>query len=183
MTSKQLNFFMMPDDLVGFENEFSNFGALFIRQPLPSPTLTFKDSIGYSNGEFAKIFLTTQTFTNKVIIRKIENKKYYLIDDLRSPVIEFSRGVKNEGIVQRSRLYFTKEYYNENGHLVEKDRRFTTWASSLLKAIKTHFLVQYGGEKNILYTSTMIEWMEKTGWEMNTAGTAICSKRLVDESE
>ena len=53
-----------------------------------TPTLQFSKN----DKQFAKIYLTRKEFQNKVVIEKIKNQSYHLVNVQSSEVVEFSRG-------------------------------------------------------------------------------------------
>lgn len=57
---------------------------------------------------YAQKFLSLTTLSDQIIKRFIETQKYFTVDILNSPVIEFSLGYKEEKLKRRERVYYTK---------------------------------------------------------------------------
>lgn len=146
MSSKQLNFYAVPEDLYNFETFFKENSAKFIKLPVADSNNLFVDSIISldDSSEWTKIYLTKDEFKEDIILKFIERQNYFLIDDMRSPVVEFVRPIKQykSNIVERSRFYYKKRYYSLDGSQLQKDLSFTKWADELISNFSKTFLVK-----------------------------------------
>jgi hypothetical protein len=144
--SKQLNFYATPDELPEFENYFKERDAVFITLPFANEADFVRRSVSTrtSNKEWEKIYLTTTTFLPQIKTEFIEKQGYYLIDELRSAVMEFIRPLPNlfTGNIERCRFYYTKSYYGEADEVITKDEAFTGWCDALMKGFAKQFLIK-----------------------------------------
>jgi hypothetical protein len=142
MKSNQINFFVLPNDLIVFEKILLNHGALFIKQPIYDLNNLYSNSIQYLPDEnlFDKIFLTTKEFQKNIVIEKVEKQPYYLINGLLSEVVEFSRGglLYSNNKLERGRFYYVNSYY-ANNLTIRKSLEFEKWANSILQLLERKF--------------------------------------------
>jgi hypothetical protein len=79
------------------------------------------------------LFLTQPHRISEVIMRKVAKQDYWTIDDLRSPVVEFTHSFTDATRIRVGRLWYESTYYGENGELVTKPKDFLDWADRILK--------------------------------------------------
>jgi len=143
MKSSQLNFFILPCDLEILEEIFIKHNALFITQPVFDTENVFTDTIRYPLKimQFDKIYLTTKEFYNNVILEKVEKQQYYLVDEIYSEVVEFSRGgfLYSKDKLERARFYYIYSYYKDNT-IIEKSPEFKKWANEIFRDVKKNVL-------------------------------------------
>jgi hypothetical protein len=174
MKSKQINFFISPDDWEAINHFFIDHGACFIKQPIHDlKNMLTTDISTKEDGDFNKVFLTKAEYISSIKTRYLETQNYYLVDDLRSNVVEFSRGgfssVSNDAL-ERARLYFVSQYF-EDEITVKKDTSFLSWAESLLLSFKKQFLtnriLSYGMSNNVF------QWMRENNKSIEDSGLII----------
>jgi hypothetical protein len=163
--SKQLNFYATPGELPEFENYFKEKDAVFITLPFASEADFVRRSVSTraSNKESEKIYLTTTAFLPQVKTEFIEKQGYYLIDELRSAVMEFIRPLPNlfTGNIERSRFYYVKSYYGEADEVITKDEAFTGWCEALMKGFAKQFLVKAPGVANDKCTKGVLQLVQE----------------------
>lgn len=175
MKSSQLNFFILPKDLEILEEIFIKYNALFITQPIFDTDKIFTDTIRYplKDGQFDKIYLTTKEFYNNVIIEKVEKQQYYLVDEILSEVVEFSRGgfLYSKNKLERARFYYIHSYFKDNIS-IEKSPEFKKWTNDIFKAVKKHVLII--DKSNDTYLSNNAQtWMIENKASLQKSGLYI----------
>jgi hypothetical protein len=139
---RQVNFYMLPEDLTVFEEALKEQGQIcFLPERLPSPKLQTLSTLAIP--EMGKtwlgVYLCRETDLSNIVVKSIPKQEYWTIDENRSPVVQFDRCYYDGRIVRRGRLYFLEGFYNEEGHWVEKSENFIRWAGGLLRWIRKHY--------------------------------------------
>ena len=132
MKSKQLNFFITPDDYYLIDNFLKeNMSIILTDNEIENPNK--KDFLLVNKNEnLNQIYLTKEDFLHEVKIIKDGVKYYYLVS---SNLLEFSLGgfySYDKNSLHRARFYYIKAYY-ENGAFIEKSTNFTNWCDELMK--------------------------------------------------
>lgn len=77
-------------------------------------------------------YLARHVDLDSIVTKEVAPQGYWTIDDLRSPVIEFSRSRVNSDVIKRGRLYYSDTYYNGTGGLISKPGEFLKWSKKIL---------------------------------------------------
>lgn len=135
---RQVNFYMLPEDLAGFELMLRTKGGIsFVSDLFSSPSVqTITTLQGSTQG---KRYLALDIDLGSIVTRLVSKQNLWRIDDLRSPVIEFTRGYFDGNSLRRGRLYFSPGFYDDSGHWVEKHNDFVKWADGLLHWIRKNY--------------------------------------------
>ena len=176
MKSNQINFFILPEDLIAFERILLEHGTLFIKQPIYDLNDIYIQTIQHSKveGLFNKIYLTTKEFQENVVIEKVEKQPYHLVNVLLSDVIEFSLGgfLFSSNKLERGRFYYIYSYF-ENNIAVGKSSEFKKWADSIFSSVKKDALIK-NNPKNIYYLSRNVkDWMVSNNADVHESGLYI----------
>jgi len=173
LKSSQLNFYIHPDDLAEIEPFLKGLGALFISQPTIDDRSPFINSIRYPKPEnqFDKIYLVQNASLTNLIFDKIDKQDYFLIRDIPSYVVEFSRGgfLFDKNRLERSRLYFVTSY-NENNLEIMKSKEFVNWSKKIFKEFKKNFLIKTSWGRDYYFSKRVIDWRETNKAELDPAG-------------
>lgn len=173
MKSSQLNFYIHPDDLIEIEKFFKNRNTLFVEQPIESINNPFITSITYPKpkNQFDKTYLTDNTLLENLFFDRVDKQGYFLVKDISSYVIEFSRGgfLFEENKLERARLYFVKSYF-DGGEEITKSEKFISWASGIIKDFKKNFLIKPTDNKGYYFSKRVLDWKKKCKAELDTAG-------------
>lgn len=177
MSSKQLNFFITPEDYSRI-NEFiiQQKAKILLNQDLSNEVdIFFRDELP-DNNQIFQVYLSLNKFEDNIIILTTKKGlKYFDIQE--SCILEFSFGgfyPSNPNILQRARFYYTKSFYDNNGVATGKRNDFVLWCDDFIKEFKKEFLIKYSKEKEFLYSKSAIDWIEKNeaketegglGWE------------------
>jgi len=143
---RQVNFFLDRRDLDGFEAFFwSSEDVVALCQPTPSADLVTAGSLRPEAENqlrpWPSMFLARDVDLDLVLVRLVKQQSYYLIDTLRSPVIEWSPAYEpvtgHRG--GRGRLWFPTGYWNEDRVYVEMPRGFLRWGDRLLRWVRRNW--------------------------------------------
>ncbi|PWN64103.1 hypothetical protein [Chryseobacterium viscerum] len=174
MASKQLNFFITPDDHDRINEMILERNIMVILKQNISDTseiVTSKTLPSIEEGIF-QVYLLISQFLDKIVVLSTDNgKKYFDIN--RSYLLEFSLGgyyAYDRNILQSGRLYFVKSFYNNLDELEEKSHSFCEWCDSVIRDFKKEFLQRYSNDKDFFYSKSAIEWIEKNNAEETDGG-------------
>ncbi len=152
MKSAQLNFFMMPEDIAEMIKILPDFKMLLLKdiyqKNIPLPTDNIDDNSFF--------YIVPQNLLTEVKLKYYESHKCYIVQQEFSPVIEFLAGHFNseENILQRGRLFYWKEYYNENNEITEQPEELLYSSKKLFTWFKKKFLPS---KKKFYYITKRVE--------------------------
>lgn len=139
--SKQINFFMDLNDLSAFDEYIHSLrDVAIIKLPLQRSQLNCSNTVlNQSDEEWIDVYLTKHQYLEDVLIQFVEAQNYWVIDELRSPVVQFLRCYRGETYIRRGRLYLVTEYYNEQGLAETKPHEFIDFGTTLINWIRTNY--------------------------------------------
>jgi hypothetical protein len=178
MNSKQVNFYLLPDDLASIEEFFREKDIITIKTGLETPVPTACDVLSAYNEKIFQVHLTHKNWVNKTYFNFFEKKAIYYLDVLRSYALEFSIGgfyPYSDKELHRARLYFVVRYYDNQETLVSKSNEFVAWADSVIKDFKKHFLKRVSHSSDY-FTEKCLKWIENTGAELNQGRNVLVLK-------
>ncbi len=135
----QLNFFLKPSDLVAVEARLATAVPLTIlhsRSPNEAPQFVRSMVPQGSEQAWLYFYLVHPDAVADVVARHVPNQGYWVIDALRSPVVEFNCCYSDEAIIRRGRVFYDEKFYDESGILVSKSEEFCKWAKMIFAQIK-----------------------------------------------
>jgi hypothetical protein len=168
MNSKQLNFFLSPDDLPLVYDFFIRMELKYVRVNKYDPDDINFESFPFRHGSaHEQIFITRMDFSSQIHVRRNEAASEYCIDLEKSLVLQFTPGgiyPFNSRIINRGSFYCTTSYFVSNGESVGKPDEFKKWVDKLFKSFKKEFLLTKLDERFGIYISHRgSEWMKDTG--------------------
>ncbi len=137
MNSKQVNFYALNDELIEF---FQNVDVIIIGLPIFDKQIktlnSLEEAISLNFKWPLQYRLTNREFLDGIVLKFVEKQEYYLIDSLRSPVVDISLCYNNleTNRIRRGRMCFQTGYYKEDGAWQKKEKEFLDWAEQLLKS-------------------------------------------------
>ncbi|MBC7554565.1 MAG: hypothetical protein H7257_11360 [Taibaiella sp.] len=174
MRSKQLNFFIVEDDWKSINDFLSQNYVQIITQPIHDKDYIFSSDVSKTKeGEFKKVYMTCESFNKNVYTKFIDEQNYYLLDDICSYAIEFSRGgtyPNKPDEIARARFYFVTQYY-QNEQIIRKDSDFIKWADNILAMFKKNFLLTNISGYGI--SDKALKWMKANGKILSDSGLTI----------
>ncbi len=136
--SHQVNYFLTLSDFQAVFERIKKAGPVLVlssRSPSSSPlVVTEQDLMGGTRSLFFK--LVRPEDLPLVITEHVPTQGYWVVDEQKSPVIEFGRCYFDDKILRRNRLYYTDGDYDATGAWIEKSDEFKTWAKAVFRATK-----------------------------------------------
>jgi len=171
MNSKQLMFFIIPEDLPAIYSFFNTHNIKYTRENVMSADHILLQKLPPGEGEpWEKLYLVCGDFSQNIFFNKSRTGDGYTIDIHRSYVLEFSPGgfyPYSSKILHRARFYCPTQYFVSNGESVAKSDEFKSWVDKIFKSFKKDFLIKFGDEKRILFSKRTVAWMEQNGGKID----------------
>jgi len=132
---KQLNFYLMPSDIATLEQTIRAIEPLYVlhnRSSFSNPQIL--NGLNHLDGGLRWLFyyIVRQEDIKDVIMKYVPAQKYWTVDVLKSPVVEFHSCYFDELNLRRGRLYYIDKYYGDSNEVVIKPESFQKWAKSIL---------------------------------------------------
>ncbi|MDJ1482701.1 hypothetical protein QNI16_19530 [Cytophagaceae bacterium YF14B1] len=167
MNSKQLNFYLLPEELFLINEWLKKNNIYIIRNPIDSLDELYVENLNLYKPEAKarQVYLQLERFSQCIVTRYSEKVNKYFVDGDKSCVIEFSMPVfpdPNQIILSRSRLYCCSRYYDDNV-LITKDSDFLDWINKFYNSFKKEFLVKYESDQADWASEKVIKWIEVGG--------------------
>ena len=86
MMGRQINFYLMEEDIEEINNYLSKQGLLILTAPMKANKIELAESLFVKSRDH---YITAPSLQNEILITFIETQNYYLPDILDSPIIEF----------------------------------------------------------------------------------------------
>ena len=172
MNSKQVNYYITENELEDFDDYLASNKGLVVGLPMVSSNVVALSSIKELNTHKFKwplsFRIVQEEMMNEIRTRFVEKQGYYLIDTLRSPVIEMSKcyfDTKTKGI-RIARLYYQTGYYDENEMWVKKNDTFIKWADNLLKEFKNKYVNEKVTPTRVYISKDILKMITDDGWRL-----------------
>lgn len=136
--SHQVSFYMSRNDLEDFESALLTYSDVaIIEVPLHHDELHVSKSFSPTNeNKWLTTYITLSAFLPHVLTKYVPLQKYWLINEVESPVVEFSRCYENDEFIRVGRLYFISTYDGDEGKVVSKPEEFIRFANWLIRWIR-----------------------------------------------
>lgn len=161
MRSKQINFFITPDDMKEINIFLQKENCVIVRNNVSTPSMAFGYDIVNNKEQLFQVYLTKEELKSKVLFKHISSQNYYYVYDTKSDVVEFSIGgfypYSNKEL-HRGRFYYVFEYYNDDGSITQKDPEFIQWADNIIKKFKKEFLKKAPEFTSDFFSDRAIDW-------------------------
>ncbi len=139
MDSKQYNFYFNNEKLDQIDSYLHENGLVILASPSREKEFSIIQSITERSEDISLIkYITSKTFLDSLHIKHIPTKDYYLMDIIKSNVVEFIQPFYDEKLQKEKegRIYFTQSYYDDSDNLVQKPTEFLEIANTILKNVK-----------------------------------------------
>ena len=169
----QVNFLALPTDLPVIEAAIRATGDVcFLEDRTPTAKPAELDTLAFSPGEMGRrplrAYMVRRADLSAVNTRFVPGQGYWVIDDLSSPVIEFSRCFFDDTVLRLGRAYFATDL-RFRPELASPD--FVKWGDRVLARIKKT-LRRAPGIANWIYVSTdALQWIEEHHAAEDNLGT------------
>jgi hypothetical protein len=138
---RQIYFYFSDEDQRLFAQELDQAGlAVGLRQPTTASTIRPVQAAEVAKwhiGEFDALLFQLQDLQS-VVTRRSGNKREYLVDIDRSPVIQFHRCVTRDQTIISGRLYYHAVFFDQFDQKYEKPKEFISWAGKVFRMVKRH---------------------------------------------
>jgi hypothetical protein len=140
MRSRQINFFLTAEDqaslVAHLTDRLGPFAFISRLSDSDAPHLLETAAVNNMGSERLGIYFVRPTDLEQVRLDAFVKLQRYVVDSLRSPVIEFTRCYHSGGILRRGRMYVSSSYYDRDGVPVSKDRDFLDWVAAMIAATR-----------------------------------------------
>jgi hypothetical protein len=173
MNSKQLNFFIVPEDLVPIYEFFDKNEIKSVDKIVQDVENLILNKIALNHGNvYERIYLTNEEFKSNLRFSYDEKKQGFSLNSDKSYILEFDPGgfyPASCTVLNRGRFYCSMSYFVSNNEVVRKDDEFKSWVDKTFRRFKKEFLIQYGANKHILFSTRAIEWMKTNNGQVDAA--------------
>jgi hypothetical protein len=136
---RQINFFMMPEDVAELDEQVREMGFLMVADKMPTSEILYLNSLNSKECHDKFLFLEQE---KPVIHTKfIEEQNFYWIHPMENPVIEFSPCHLSEdgNTLIEGRFFYEIEYFNNKEQLLTCSDEFLKKAEKLFRSYKKRF--------------------------------------------
>jgi len=138
---KQLVTFMAHSDskrLIAGLQEIEGFLIVHSRSKNDQPTIVDSVTINQDGRFWLYYFLVRNDDLDSIIMREVPAQGYWVVDSLRSPVIEFTQSFSDGQRIRAGRLWYESGYFGEQGEPLQKSQKFLAWADKVFKFCRQH---------------------------------------------
>ena len=130
--SRQFSVYLLNPDLDDLSGWLRRLGARFLVGSARSI-----DSLGeLERLQELTAYLAREQDVGDLAFRTLGHGPSTILDEQRSPVIEFSRSVLHAGRLGRGRFYVVTRYWSPGGERTEKPQEFLAWADRVFRTVK-----------------------------------------------
>lgn len=171
MKSKQINFYITPEDSFEINNFLRDAGCMILKENVKKTHSDFVYEIITDIRNNIQLYLCKEEYMSCINVESLKSDKYY-IDILKSQCIEFAMGgfyPYSDKELHRSRFYYIFEYY-QDGQLIRKDAKFINWADDLFKKFKKEFLIKTDTFPRLLLSANCLSWINANNAKLAGGG-------------
>ena len=163
--SKQLNFFILPDDLSSIYHFLSSNGVRYITEKIKSADDIVLHDFPLKHGKsYERIYLTSEEYVDRLSFIFNEQMMDYTLDREKSYILEFNPGgffPSNDKVLHRARFYCKTDYFVSNNESVVKSDEFKSWVDKIFRLFKKQFLIRTDYNKSILFSERTLIWIKE----------------------
>jgi len=165
--SKQVNFFLFPDDILVAEDFLKNqCNAVFLADPANVNDLRIVETLAFiKDGEtFSTKSIARQDYLDRVHLEYIKEQDYWLVDRNKSEVIEFSPSFFDDSNALKRGRFYTRTKYYDNEEWKGRDPEFIKWSDKIYRWFKKTFVISPIKDWSGWYMSpAVIDWVRQGG--------------------
>ena len=135
----QVNFYASPPDIANLQRLLGEMEPMLIlhsRAASANPRVLSSLRHAEHGDPWLFYYLVRKSDLEDVILEHVAEQRYWSIDVIRSPVVQFNSCFFDGTILRRGRVYYVDGFYGENGEWIEKSEGFRLWARAILKVTK-----------------------------------------------
>ncbi len=141
---KQINFFMLPEDVAEIDAKVKELGLSIIADRMPTEELIVLDSLV---SEFQCVYLLFEENLKNIKSKYSEIRNHYWIHPMHIPALEYSKSLNltEDKLITLGRIFYDKEFYNQQHDYVPKSEILTNAVEKLFRWFKNKFKQKIGG--------------------------------------
>lgn len=175
MNSKQINFFITPEDKTYIADFLKTNNCLLIENNISNPQISTNSLLEREN--IFQLFFTHKNYEHKIFFKHLKEKNYYYLDIVKSCAIEFDLGgfyPYSDKELHRGRFYCVYKYYDDE-ILVSKNDNFLLWTNDVFSAFKKGFLTKKSEYMGYYFSKNAIKWVQKNNAKLLEGGLKFVS--------
>jgi hypothetical protein len=156
----QLRVYLTPTDTAELAREISHLEPVAIlhsRSPSAKPRIAPSLTLVEDGKPWLFYYLVRESELLDVVTRHIPAQDHWIVDVVKSPVIEFNACYFNNKILRQGRIYYVDGFYGADSTWIEKPEAFRLWAAGVLKTTKN--VLRRNGSEYI--GETALAWLER----------------------
>jgi hypothetical protein len=123
------------DNLFATFHKGCHSGVVHARSPNPRPRVLNSVTFQEAGQPWLFYYLVNPEDVDSITMREVPAQGYWVVDSLRSPVIEFTKSFCDNKSIRAGRLWYDVKYY-EGDNLLQKSQSFQSWASQIFKVAR-----------------------------------------------
>jgi hypothetical protein len=134
----QLNFYLAPQDIADFESRARKDGVVILMRTSADGQSAISETscVAFPGGVRADAYLVRAIDIRQVAYQFIERQNHWVVDSLKSPVVEFYGCHFGGGTLKIGRLFYEIGHLDDNGRRVERSQEFLRSAQRLFKLVR-----------------------------------------------
>jgi hypothetical protein len=136
--SHQLALRVLEEDLRILEDELRQRSSVFVAYYHDRPIPTLCSALARDQCRQPLVWLAREEDLELISLNYISAQGYWLVDQIRSPVLELSRGGMDESRLVPGRLYYRTGYY-DGPEWVGFSPEFLEWADGIFRFVRRRF--------------------------------------------
>jgi len=141
---KQINFFMLPQDVAEIDAKVKELGLTIIADRMPTQQLIVLDSLV---NDYDVMYLLFEENLKEVGFDFYENHQKYIIHPMQIPGMEFSKSLNlhEKKLITLGRIFYDKQYFNLQDNYVLKNELLTNNIEKLFRWFRNKFKQKVDG--------------------------------------
>jgi len=135
---RQINFFMLDEDLSEIDIKIKELGLTIIADRMPTEQIIVLDSL---KNDFDEMYLLFAEDLKEVGFDYYDNHQKYIIHPMHIQGLEFSKSMnlKEEKLITLGRIFYDKEYYDNNHNYISKNNLLTNAVDIFFKWFRNKY--------------------------------------------
>lgn len=126
------------EKLVARLQELESFSIVHSRSGNDRPAVVDSPAVEQDDKVWLYYSLVRDDDVDSIVMREVPAQNYWVVDSLRSPVVEFTRSFCDGQKIRAGRLWYEKRYFRSDGEAIQKPQSFLTWADRVFKCARQH---------------------------------------------
>jgi len=141
---KQINFFMLPEDVVEIDAKVKELGLTIIADRMPTEEIIVLESLV---NDFHCVYLLYNQDLKNIKCYYSENQKNYWIHPMHIPALEYSRSLNlhEKKLITLGRIFYDKEFYDDKHNYIPKSEELTNNIEKLFRWFRNKFKQKIDG--------------------------------------